>query len=70
MFQREDNTYNDIRRKSLDKWLEEMENHEDVAVRCGIPLVRGYIEHLENNAKKLEESNELKKEYLKKLRRN
>ena len=35
MFIKEDNTYNDIREKSLLQWLNEMEKHEDVAVRCG-----------------------------------
>ena len=36
MFQRDDTTYNDIRRKSLDQWLAEMENHDDIAVRGGV----------------------------------
>ena len=35
MFIKEDNTYNDIREKSLLQWLNEMEKHEDVAVRGG-----------------------------------
>lgn len=33
MFIRPDNTYNDIRAKSLMQWLDEMEQHSDVAVR-------------------------------------
>ena len=33
MFGRPDHTYNDIREKSLMQWLDEMEQHEDVAVR-------------------------------------
>ena len=33
MFIRPDNTYNDIREKSLMQWLDEMEQHSDVAVR-------------------------------------
>ena len=33
MFTRPDNTYNDIREKSLMQWLDEMEQHSDVAVR-------------------------------------
>lgn len=27
--------YNDIREKSFLQWLDEMEKHDDVAVRCG-----------------------------------
>ena len=36
MWIKEDNTYNEIRRKSLMQWLDEMEQHSDIAVRCGI----------------------------------
>ena len=36
MFIKEDNTYNDIREKSLLQWLNEMEKHEDVEVRGGV----------------------------------
>ena len=40
MFFPKDNTYNDIRDKSLNQWLDEMEQHEDVAVRGGVKLTR------------------------------
>ena len=33
MFTRPDNTYNDIREKSLMQWLDEMEQHSDVTGR-------------------------------------
>ena len=56
MFNREDNTYNEIREKSLFQWLDEMEKHEDIAVRGGVKLTREYIQHLK-----------LKNEYLKKV---
>ena len=46
MFIREDNTYNDIREKSLLQWLSELEQHEDVAVRGGVKLCREYMAHL------------------------
>lgn len=68
MFGQEDNTYNDIREKSLLQWLDEMEKHEDVAVRCGVTLARDYLKHLENENERLRAENELKKEYLKKLK--
>lgn len=41
MFTRPDNTYNDIREKSLMQWLDEMEQHSDVAVRGGVKLTPG-----------------------------
>ena len=67
MFIKEDNTYNDIREKSLLQWLEDIENHEDVAVRGGVKLCREYMQHLKDKNKKLEEENELKNSYLKKI---
>lgn len=67
MFNREDNTYNEIREKSLFQWLDEMEKHEDIAVRSGVKLTREYIQHLKDENKRLEEQNKLKNEYLKKV---
>lgn len=68
MFLPKDNTYNEIREKSLNQWLNEMENHEDVAVRCGVPLCREYMKYLAEENKKLKEENSLKNEYLKKVK--
>lgn len=68
MFLPEDTTYNDIREKSLNQWLEEMERHEDVAVRCGVRLCRDYILHLQQENEKLKQENTLKNSYLKKLK--
>lgn len=67
MFLQEDNTYNDIRQKSLNQWLDEMEKHEDVAVRCGVKLTREYIQYLNDEINRLNEENQLKNEYLKKM---
>lgn len=67
MFNREDNTYNEIREKSLFQWLDEMEKHEDIAVRGCVKLTREYIQHLKDENKRLEEQNKLKNEYLKKV---
>ena len=67
MFFREDNTYNETREKSLLQWLEEMEQHEDVAVRCGVKLCREYMQHLKEQNQKLKAENELKNQYLKKM---
>lgn len=67
MFFKEDNTYNEIREKSLNQWLDELEQHEDIAVRCGVKLARDYVEHLKKENEKLKQQSELKSEYLKKL---
>ena len=66
MFLNEDTTYNDIRERSLLQWLDEMERHEDVAVRGGVKLCREYIQYLKQRNTKLVEENELKSTYLKK----
>ena len=66
MILNEDTTYNDIRARSLLQWLDEMERHEDVAVRGGVKLCREYIQYLKQRNTKLEEENELKSTYLKK----
>ena len=66
MFLNEDTTYNDIRERALLQWLDEMERHEDVAVRGGVKLCREYIQYLKQRNTKLEEENELKSTYLKK----
>jgi len=67
MFIRPDNTYNDIREKSLMQWLDEMEQHSDVAVRGGVKLTREYVQHLQEEIRRLEEENQLKAQYLKKM---
>lgn len=67
MFTTPDNTYNDIRERSLMQWLAEMEQHEDVAVRGGVKLCREYMEYLKEQNDKLKQENELKNEYLRKI---
>ena len=68
MFTRPDNTYNDIREKSLMQWLDEMEQHEDLAVSGGVKLAREYVQYLKDELKRQEESNQLKIDYMKKLK--
>ncbi len=68
MFFSKDNTYNDIREKSLNQWLSEMEQHEDVAVRCGVRLCRDYMQYLQQENTKLKQENALKNSYLKKIK--
>lgn len=69
MFQMEDNTFRDLRERSLMQWLEEMEQHEDLSVRGGVRLCREYIQSLKAQNLQLEAANQLKNEYLKKFSR-
>lgn len=68
MFFREDNTYNEIREKSIRQWLEEMGRHEDIAVRGGVKVNVDYIESLKKQIAVLEEKNALKDKYLKQMK--
>ena len=56
MIIKEDNTYNEIRAKSLDQWLDEMSKHEDIAVRGGVKLTREYTKSLKDEIRRLEEA--------------
>lgn len=64
----DDNTYNDIREKSIRQWLEEMSNHPDVAVRGGVRVTTDYIDELKKQISILEDKCALKDEYLKKIK--
>ena len=64
----EDNTFNEIREKSIRQWLQEMSNHEDVAVRGGVKVTTDYLDDLKKKIAQLEEKNTLKDEYLRKLK--
>ncbi len=67
-WQKEDTTYNDIREKSLNQWLDEMAEHEDIAVRGGVKLAREYMQHLKDENSRLHSEIELRNEYLKKMK--
>ena len=54
--------------KSLQQWLDEMEQHQDVAVRGGVKLTREYVQYLKDEIGRLRHENEVKNAYLKKLR--
>lgn len=68
MFKPDDTTYNDIRERSLLQWLSEMEQYDDVAVRGGVKLAREYMEYLKKENMRLQDENNLKNEYLKKVK--
>ena len=67
MFRIEDNTFRDLRQRSLQQWLADMEAHEDMTVRGGVRLCREYLQFLEAENRRLKEENELKNSYLRKL---
>lgn len=67
MWQKEDTTYRDLRERSLDQWLTEMEAHEDLQVRDGVRLAREYIAYLKKENQSLQEQNQLTQTYLKKV---
>lgn len=62
-----DNSYNEIRYKSLMKWLDEVEQDENLAISGGTVLAREYIRYLRDENQSLRNENELKKKYMKKL---
>ena len=68
MFKPDDTTYNDIRERSFLQWLSEMEQYDDVAVRGGVKLAREYMEYLKKENMRLQDENNLKNEYLKKVK--
>lgn len=68
MFTRPDNTYNDIRERSLLQWLDEMEQHPDIAVHGGVKLAREYLQHLKMEIGRLESENQLKAQYMKRYK--
>ena len=68
MFNQDDNTYNELRENSLNSWLAELEQHDDIAVRGGVKLCREYIDHLKAENAALKAKDELKSEYLRKIK--
>lgn len=56
MFIQPDHTYRDIQEKSFQQWLDEMEQHEDLAVSGGVKLAREYVQYLKDEIKRQEES--------------
>jgi len=67
MFIPKDTIYNDTREKSVFQWLDEISQHEDIAVRDGVRVTTDYINYLKTEIKNLEEMNALTRGYLKKM---
>jgi len=67
MFGKEDNTFNELREKSIVQWLDQMSGHDEIAVRGGVKVTKDFIGDLQRKIASLENENKLKDKYLKKL---
>lgn len=68
MFGLKDNTFNELRDKSIKQWLDGMAKHDDIEVRGGVKVTKEYIDGLKKKITSLENENKLKDKYLKKLK--
>jgi len=68
MFEKEDNTYDELRARTINQWFDEISNHEDIVVRGGVKVTKEYIEDLQKKINHLESKNTLKDKYLKQLK--
>lgn len=69
MFNKEDNSFNEVRAKSVLQWLDSMVDHSDIEVRGGVKVTKDYISSLKKQIENLEDKNNLKDKYLKKLKK-
>lgn len=65
---KEDNTYNEMRKKSALQWLSELLESDDIVNKHGAKLAIEHIEYLNKKIQELEDKGELKDEFLKKLK--
>lgn len=65
---REDNTYNDIREKSLMSWLAGVQETGSYIDACGAKLAVEYIQYLKEKIEMLEEKNRIKDQHMKKIK--
>ncbi len=65
---REDNTFHEIREKSLMSWLKQVRAEGNFEDASGAELAMDYIQFLQDKIVKLEEKNRLKERYLKQLK--
>lgn len=65
---REDNTYNEIREKSLMSWLNEVQEKGSYNDACGAKLAIEYIQSLQEKIRILEEKNQMKDRFLRQMK--
>ncbi|MEG2338704.1 MAG: hypothetical protein RSB66_06445 [Clostridium sp.] len=68
MFIKQDETYNEMRKKSAVQWLTELVEQGDMVNKSGARITIEHIEHLNKKIKELQDSNALKDEFLKKMK--
>lgn len=68
MWMKEDQTFQNICKKSYEQWLDEMEKHPEAAVHCGVKLARDYMNSLQRKIDYLEQQGKLKDDYLRKMK--
>lgn len=68
MFIKEDRTFREIQKRSVEDWLSQMESHEDLLARGGVKVTREYIQFLQDQIHFLKEQGQLKDQFLRKLK--
>ncbi|MDO4976918.1 MAG: hypothetical protein Q4E53_06625 [Eubacteriales bacterium] len=68
MFFKEDRTFREIQRRSVEDWLSQMEMHDDLLARGGVKVTREYIQFLQDQIHFLQEQGQLKDQFLRKLK--
>lgn len=64
----EDNTYNDIREKSLMSWLKQVQAEGSYIDACGAKLAIEYVQYLEDKITRLERKNALMESHMRKMK--
>lgn len=67
---KEDNSYNEMKGRTILKWLNEQLENGDKVNSSGAKVTLEYIDYLNRKIKALEDKNALKDEYLKKLKQS
>ncbi|NME82142.1 hypothetical protein [Clostridium sp. SM-530-WT-3G] len=65
---KEDNSYNEMKGRSVLKWLNDLAESDHKVNSSSSKVTLEYIEYLNRKIKELEAKNSLKDEYLKKLK--
>lgn len=68
MFIKEDNTFHEMRKNSMNQWLEELIQGEDSVNKHGAKLTLEYIEYLYKKNDELKEEIALRDKFLKRLK--
>lgn len=68
MFIKEDNTFHEMRKNSVNQWLEELIQGEDSVNKHGAKLTLEYIEYLYKKNDELKEEIALRDKFLKRLK--